>query len=209
MPPSPLPHAAREPRVRRAAGFTLIELLCVITIIAILASLLLPAMSTLNQRADSIKCANNLRTIGQAVQLYLGDHSQNFPMINPAVPPLVYPTGTPGVTDMLTAFSPYGVTQSTLQCPSDIKLGTGSSYTQYQNSYDWKPTLDDENTSSPLIFGGRRMMATGSNGALGFMVKLSKVRQVFDDTQIHFGHMNALYADGHVVYFQNATTAVH
>lgn len=208
MAPSPA-HAARKHWLGRAAGFTLIELLCVITIIAILASLLLPAMSTLNQRADSIKCSNNLRTIGQAVQLYLGDHSQNFPMINPAVPPLVYSAGTPGVTDMLTAFGPYGVTASTLQCPSDIKQGTASSYNEYQNSYDWKPTLDDENTSSPLIFGGRRFMSTGTNGATGFMVKLSKVRQAFDDTQIHFGHMNALYADGHVVYFQNATTAAH
>ena len=110
---------------------------------------------------------------------------------------------------MLTAFTPYGVTSSTLQCPSDMKQGTGSSYAQYKNSYDWKPTLDDENTSSPLIFGGRRFMSTGTNGATGFMVKLSKVRQAFDDTQIHFGHMNALYADGHVVYFQNATTAAH
>jgi prepilin-type N-terminal cleavage/methylation domain-containing protein/prepilin-type processing-associated H-X9-DG protein len=197
------------PARRRRAGFTLIELLCVITIIAILASLLIPAISTVSQRADSIKCANNLRTIGQAVQLYLGDHSQNFPMINPAVGTPIYPSGTPGVTDMLTAFSPYGVTSSTLQCPTDIKLGPNSSYTQYQNSYDWKPTLDDENTSEPMIYGGRRFMATGTNGATGFLVKLSKVRQVFDDTQIHFGHMNALYADGHVVYFQTSTTAAH
>jgi len=206
--PSPAPHAIHEDRARRAGAFTLIELLCVITIIAILASLLIPAIGTLNQRADSIKCSNNLRNIGQAIQLYLGDHSQNFPMINPAVPPLIYPAGTPGVTDMLTAFGPYGVTASTLQCPSDLKLGgTASSYAQYQNSYDWKPTLDDENTSEPLIYGRRFGGVSGTNGATGFVAKLSKIRQVFDDTQIHFGHMNALYADGHVVYFQNTTTS--
>jgi prepilin-type N-terminal cleavage/methylation domain-containing protein/prepilin-type processing-associated H-X9-DG protein len=206
----PAPDAACELPHRRKAGFTLIELLCVITIIAILASLLLPAMSTLSQRADSIKCSNNLRTIGQAVQLYLGDHSQNFPMINPAVGASIYPANTPGVTDMLTAFSPYGVTSTTLQCPSDMKQGVNSSYSQYQNSYDWRPTLDDENSSEPLIYGRRfGFGTTGSSGATGFVAKLSKIRQVFDDTQIHFGHMNALYADGHVVYFQNATSAVH
>ncbi len=191
----------------RTSAFTLIELLCVITIIAILASLLIPAIGTVSQRADSIKCSNNLRTIGQAVQLYLGDHNQNFPMINPASGTLIYSSTTPGVTDMLTAFSPYGITSSTLQCPSDIKQGANSSYSQYQNSYDWKPTLDDENTSEPLIFFGRRFQAN-ANGATGFVAKLSKIRQVFDDTQIHFGHMNALYADGHVVYFQSSTTAV-
>jgi prepilin-type N-terminal cleavage/methylation domain-containing protein/prepilin-type processing-associated H-X9-DG protein len=194
----------------RSAAFTLIELLCVIAIIAILASLLLPAMGTLQQRADSIKCSNNLRTVGQAVQLFLGDHSQNFPMINPAVGTPVYPAGTPGTTDMLTAFSPYGVTTSTLQCPTDMRLGANSSFAQYQNSYDWKPTLDDENTSEPLIYGRRFGGTTsGTNGAApGFVAKLTKIRQVFDDSPIHFGHMNALYADGHVVYFQNTTSAV-
>ena len=206
--PSPMTLRAKAAsRNCSAAAFTLIELLMVITIIAILASLLLPAMGTLQQRADSIKCANNLRTVGQAVQLYLGDHSQNFPMINPAVGTPIYPSGTPGTTDMLTAFTPYGVTTSTLQCPSDMRLGTASAYAQYQNSYDWKPTLDDENTSEPLIYGRRFGGTTsGTNGATGFVAKLSKIRQVFDDTQIHFGHMNSLYADGHVVYFQNTTT---
>ena len=184
-------------------------------IIAILASLLMPSMATMKQKADSIACSSNLRTIGAAVQLYLQDHNQNFPTINPAVPPLVYDPSTPGVTTMIAAFGPYGVTQTTLQCPSDMKQGSSSSYAQYQNSYDWKPTLDDESTTEPLIYGGafgRRAQfgaqASGSNGATGFVVKLSKVRQCFDDTQIHFGHMNALYADGHVVYFSAPNAAV-
>ena len=206
---APLPAIKRDPLGARA--FTLIELLLVITIISILASMLIPAVTSVKERADSIVCAQNLRTIGAAVQLYLGDHNQNFPAINPAVPPMIYPAGYPTVT-MLEAFGPYGVTAQTLQCPSDIKQGSQSSYTKYQNSYDWKPTLDDENTSEPLIFGGgggRRQQFGGAqtSGTTGFVVKLSKVRQCFDDTQIHFGHMNALYADGHVVYFSSPTTA--
>lgn len=195
--------------VRRHGAFTLIELLCVICIIAVLAALLLPEIVTVQQRADSIKCSQNLRNIGQAVQLYLGDHSQNFPMINPAVGTPIYPPGTQGVTDMLTAFGPYGVTTSTLQCPTDMKRGAASSYAQYQNSYDWKPILDDENTSNPLVYGRRfGFGTTGTNGATGFTASLSKIRQVFDDTPLHFNHMNALYADGHVVYFQSTTSAV-
>jgi prepilin-type N-terminal cleavage/methylation domain-containing protein/prepilin-type processing-associated H-X9-DG protein len=192
------------------AAFTLIELLLVITIIAILASMLMPAIGSMKSRADSIACSSNLRTIGAAVQLYLQDHNQNFPSINPAVGPSIYPAGYPTQT-LVQAFGPYGVTAQTLQCPSDMKKGGNSSYAQYQSSYDWKPTLDDENTSEPLVYGGpggrRAQFGAQASGTTGFVVKLSKVRQCFDDNAIHFGHANALYADGHVVYFTASSSS--
>jgi prepilin-type N-terminal cleavage/methylation domain-containing protein/prepilin-type processing-associated H-X9-DG protein len=191
---------------RQRGAFTLIELLLVITIIAILASLLMPAIGGMRSRADSIACAQNLRTIGASIQLYLQDHSQNFPAIQDDASSPVYPAGVPTQT-MLQAFGPYGVTTATLQCPSDMKQGNASSFAKYGNSYDWKPTLDDENTSEPLVYGRRMNFGAAAQGASGFVVKLSKVRQCFDDTQIHFGHMNALYADGHVVYFSAPAVA--
>jgi prepilin-type N-terminal cleavage/methylation domain-containing protein/prepilin-type processing-associated H-X9-DG protein len=217
------PSISRSPLARRSrsafrifglSAFTLLELLLVITIIAILASMLMPAIGSMEQRAYSIACSSNLRTIGAAVQLYLQDHNQNFPAIedNPAVSP-VYPAGYPTQT-MLQAFGPYGVTQTTLQCPSDMKKGPNSSYVLYGNSYDWKPTLDDENTSEPLVYGGgggggvrRQQFGAATSGTTGFVIKLDKIRQCFDDTQVHFGHMNALYGDGHVVYFTTTTTS--
>jgi prepilin-type N-terminal cleavage/methylation domain-containing protein/prepilin-type processing-associated H-X9-DG protein len=66
-------HAARQ------TGFTLLELLVVIAIVAVLMSVLLPAVGQAKQAAQEVFCAGNLKQVHLAVHLYLQDHEDTYP----------------------------------------------------------------------------------------------------------------------------------
>ena len=76
-PASPALQPAGIPRFHRA--FTLIELLVVIAIIALLASMLLPALARAKDSARGSQCLGQMRQLGLAVRLYADEHSDEFP----------------------------------------------------------------------------------------------------------------------------------
>ncbi len=96
-------------RTQSRGGFTLIELLVVIAIIAILASMLLPALSKGKESARRISCINNLRQLSLSLTMYPDEHDGSFPVRVLNTPPGGWPVTLRDAYRSL----------SILRCPSD------------------------------------------------------------------------------------------
>jgi prepilin-type processing-associated H-X9-DG protein/prepilin-type N-terminal cleavage/methylation domain-containing protein len=166
-------------------AFTLIELVVVIAIIACLVALVLPTLTNMRRRADSVACTANLRQIGISAQLYAGEHEQTLPTIEPWPSEPVY-ASSDGATNLIDALKAYGVTTATLQCRSDI---TGPNYFgKEHSSYQWCPMANGQNVRSvKLVWGGAMPN-----------VSLATLLMAFDYSNVHNDKSNVLFGDGHV-----------
>lgn len=171
-------------KLARTRAFTLIELTIVIAIIATLVVMMMPEADKFIARSRSVTCMNNLRQVGVGILSYVADNDNTYPVIEPNPESPVYDPQIEATP--LTELESYGITDMVLKCPSDKKY-----FADRGSSYQWRVILDDENAAAPKIYGGRR-------GGVR-VVKPSRVTICTDYEAVHFGRLNRLYADGHVV----------
>ena len=193
-------------------AFTLVELLVVIAIIALLAALLLPALSRAKESGRRSACLNNLHQLDVALRLYVNDHEGSFPPRS-TVPP--WPE----------QLKPFYDEARVLVCPDDDRdsprsyvLNVFSDYFKATlppsewrlfNKGNYPASLNESHLLSPaetVLFGEKK------SGAPGFYVDLnSTVISVVDvlDSGRHngtgapkTGGANHAFADGSVRYIQ-------
>lgn len=133
--------SARNTRIVRpgAAGFTLVELLTVIVIIGVLSALTVVGIGKVRANARQSGCLSNLRQIGVAWQLYLGDNNGRFPEF--ATYQMYYWGGGAGTwkgpAPETRPLYPYLPDVQVFRCPADVEdeKGRGPLYELSGNSY--------------------------------------------------------------------------
>ena len=186
-------------RINQKAAFTLIELLVVIAIIAILASLLLPALARSKAKAKDITCVNNLKQFSLGLRMWSSDQGDKYPWnVDPAK------GGSQGSADWTDNFrvcsNEVRATQ-VLLCPTDKTKWVGTNWTTldgYVNVSYFVCTSADPLKPQDILFGDRNV--TGGQGGVDphWSVYLGTSIDAAWDGTLHIRKGNIALTDGSV-----------
>jgi prepilin-type N-terminal cleavage/methylation domain-containing protein/prepilin-type processing-associated H-X9-DG protein len=223
----------------RSGGFTLIELLVVLAIIAILATLLLPAVSQAKARARNAKCQNNERQWGMALRMYVDDFGA-YPMrfVNqqwgrPATPGEVLMDGA----EQLDRYFGRNGLLMRLECPQNWNLPgwwvTGPVNPGFYNYNDFakqlavQPLLLDIGGDEAKFFALRESAVAAPADMIAFFEatlrsprtavspvppQLLEATYPWNGDELYYKHKGAgnfLYCDGHVTAVARKRIALH